>query len=313
VIAAGTDETSRLSTNTGSNPPPFYLTIAAWAVRDQPDEPFRGLRLMAEDEVVIIVPARHGSQRFPGKPLHPLRGPNGEAKPLLQWTYEVACRVPEADAVLIATDCEDIAASASAFGARVILTPESCRNGTERCAAALSELGARPRLIVNLQGDAPLTPPAVVSELIGRACAAEEMAVHTPAMRCSRADLDRLEADTRKGLVGATTVVCDDRGHALYFSKRLIPYLPRSARADEIPVLLHMGLYAYTAESLEAYVRRGQARLEQLEGLEQLRFLEAGVGIEVVEVCPPAWDIWEVNNPADVPIVEAGLARMLVA
>lgn len=261
-------------------------------------------------QIVAIIPARYASTRFPGKPLYPVRGPDRKDKPLIQWTWETACRVPEVDVVYIATDSDEIAEVSKAFGAMVVMTSPDCRNGTERCADALRKLDGRPQLVVNVQGDAPLTPPDVVSALIARARARTGAAVHTPALRCSLAQFERLEADAHQGIVGATTVVCTAEDRALYFSKQLVPYLPQSARQSDVPILLHMGIYAYTPDSLDDYVRHPETRLEQLEGLEQLRFLEFGAHVDVVAVNPPAWDIWELNNPSDVPIVEAGIARM---
>lgn len=266
---------------------------------------------MADGEVIIIIPARFASTRFPGKPLYTLRGPSGDVKPLVQWTHEMACRVPGVDAVYIATDSDEIAEAATGFGAKVIMTSSDCRNGTERCADALAHVPGRPRLVVNVQGDAPLTPVTVVSSLIQRASQNPEVAVQTPALRCSLAQFERLESNAAQGLVGATTVACTESGRALYFSKRLIPYLPASAKRADVPILLHLGIYAYTPESLEAYAAHPETELERLEGLEQLRFLEIGEWVDVVPTTPPDWDIWELNNLSDVPIVEAGLARML--
>lgn len=263
------------------------------------------------DQTIIIIPARYASTRFPGKPLHPLRGPSDETKPLIEWTYETARRVPGVDAIYVATDSDEIAAAAKGFGAQVLWTSSSCRNGTERCAEALRHLDGRPRLVVNVQGDAPLTPPSVISSVIDHAATAADSAVCTPALRCDLVQFERLENEARRGVVGATTVVCTDAGHALYFSKQLIPHLPAAARVATVPVLLHMGIYAYTPESLEAYAAFPETELERLEGLEQLRFLEIGARVKVVPVDPPVWDIWELNNASDVPIVEVGLAKML--
>jgi 3-deoxy-manno-octulosonate cytidylyltransferase (CMP-KDO synthetase) len=270
---------------------------------------------MIDDQVIIIIPARFASTRFPGKPLHPLAGPSGEAKPLIRWTWETARAVPGVDAVYVATDSDEIARVATGFGAEVVMTSPDCRNGTERCADALRRLGGRPRLVVNVQGDAPLTPGYAVAALIEAAgsggSSGDRAAVHTPALRCSLEQFERLEADARRGIVGATTVACTASGRALYFSKQMIPYQPLDRRQHRVGTLLHMGIYAYTPAALDAYVDHPETKLERLEGLEQLRFLEFGAHVQVVPVDPPAWDIWELNNPADVAIVERGLARML--
>lgn len=266
---------------------------------------------MTDDKTIIIIPARFASTRFPGKPLHPLAGPSGEAKPLIRWTWETACAVPGVDAVYVATDSDEIARVAAGFGAEVVMTSPDCRNGTERCADAVRRLGGRPRLVVNVQGDAPLTPGYAIAALIERAGSGDGAAVHTPALRCSLEQFERLEQDARRGIVGATTAACTASGRALYFSKQMIPYQPLDRRQHGVGTLLHMGIYAYTPAALDAYVDHPETDLERLEGLEQLRFLEFGAHVQVVPVDPPAWDIWELNNPADAAIVERGLARML--
>lgn len=229
---------------------------------------------------------------------------------LIEWTWRTASRVPNADAVYVATDSDEIAATVEAFGGKVIETSVTCRNGTERCAEAMTQLPSRPGLVVNVQGDAPLTPVSVITEMIDRANASDEGDVFTPALRCSLAQFERLEADARRGVVGGTTVARADDGRALYFSKQLVPYLPPSARHGDTPICLHLGIYTYKPASLEAYVAHPETRLERLEGLEQLRFLDLGARVEIVLIDPPDWEIWELNNPVDVAVVERGLAAI---
>ena len=261
--------------------------------------------------VVIVVPARYESSRYPAKPLAPLRGRSGVSKPLIRRSWEAATRVPGIEAVYIATDHAEIAAAARDFGADVVMTSSDCRNGTERCAEALDKLGAVPDLVVNLQGDAPLTPPHCVSALIDALRSKQGAAVATPALPVSAAHFARLEADQAAGRVGGTSVVADAKGRALYFSKRLIPYFSTGIVGQgTIPLRLHIGVYAYTPAALRAYCAAPPSALEQLEGLEQLRFLELGIAVQVVDVAPPAWEMWELNNPADVAPIEAALALM---
>ncbi|MDB5718101.1 MAG: kdsB, partial [Sphingomonas bacterium] len=121
---------------------------------------------MTMGKVAIVIPARYASSRYPGKPLALLRGAGGEAKPLIQRSWEAASRVAGIDAVYVATDDDRIRIAAEAFGARVLMTPESCANGTERCAAALPLLDPDVEIVVNLQGDAPLTPAPFVEALV---------------------------------------------------------------------------------------------------------------------------------------------------
>jgi 3-deoxy-manno-octulosonate cytidylyltransferase (CMP-KDO synthetase) len=256
--------------------------------------------------VAIVIPARYASTRYPAKPLALLRGRGGVAKPLIQRSWEAACAVPGVDHVVVATDDARIADAAAGFGARVVMTPESCANGTERCAAALAGLPDDVGVVINLQGDAPLTPAPMVSGLIERLRRGDAQ-VATPALRCAPDLYRRLVADQREGRVGGTTVVVARSGDALYFSKRVIPYVPED-RADEpgLPVFLHVGVYGYTRAGLSAYAGLPVSPLELLEGLEQLRFLDAGLPVAVVESA--AADLWELNNPSDVPVIEAMLA-----
>ena len=252
-------------------------------------------------EAVIVIPARYGSTRFPGKPLVALRGATGEAKSLIRRSWEAAMAVPEATAVWIATDDDRIRAAAEAFGAQVVMTPESCANGTERVAAALSALGIAPDVAVNLQGDAPLTPPWFVSALIG--AMREGVEVATPVLRCSPEALAMLREDRRHGRVGGTTAVFGAEGRALYFSKEVIPYAGDPGAA----VYHHVGVYAYTPAALARYAALPPGRLEGLEGLEQLRFMEHGLPVSCVEVEARGRSFWEVNTPEDVARVESVL------
>jgi 3-deoxy-manno-octulosonate cytidylyltransferase (CMP-KDO synthetase) len=260
---------------------------------------------------VIMIPARYESSRYPGKPLASLRGRGGRAKPLIQRSWEAARRVPGIEGVYVVTDHGEIAGVAAGFGADVLMTSPDCRNGTERCGAALAQLEEPPELVVNLQGDAPLTPPYFVTALIEALADRDEEVVATPAIRCDAEHFARLKAEEAAGRVGGTTVVTDTRDRALYFSKRLIPYCPPSAIVDGMsPVRLHVGVYAYTPAALRAYLAQPPSPLEELEGLEQLRFLNLGMPIRVVEVASPEWEVWELNNPSDVEPIERALALM---
>ncbi|HEX6408967.1 MAG TPA: 3-deoxy-manno-octulosonate cytidylyltransferase [Sphingomicrobium sp.] len=257
----------------------------------------------------ILIPARFASSRYPGKPLVELRGAGGMAKPLIQRSFEAAQRCQGISQVYVVTDDDRIARASEAFGAPVIMTSRDCRNGTERCAEAVASL-KDVDLVVNLQGDALLTPSHFIDALVARMRADRQAQVATPAIRLRSAEVRVLQGEEAEGRVGGTSVVSDDKGRALYFSKRLIPYLPKGA-LDEVlsPIRLHIGVYAYRSEALDLYVRAPPADLELLEGLEQLRFLAAGVPIDVVEVDPPPFALRELNNPEDVAPIEQALAE----
>nr|NUR37375.1 3-deoxy-manno-octulosonate cytidylyltransferase [Sphingomonas sp.] len=258
---------------------------------------------------VILIPARYQSSRYPGKPLVPLKGASGAAKPLIQRSVEAARRVRGVSTVFVTTDDERIADACSGFGVGVIMTSPECRNGTERCAEALSSLH-EPDLVINFQGDALLTPPPFVEALIGRMDRDKNALVATPEMRLRSDEVLALQAEEAAGRVGGTSVVADDQGHALYFSKRLIPHLPPGSLDDVMsPVRLHVGIYAYRPKALERYAATPVSELEMLEGLEQLRFLASGVPVAVVEVETPPFALRELNNPEDVAPIERALAE----
>jgi 3-deoxy-manno-octulosonate cytidylyltransferase (CMP-KDO synthetase) len=258
---------------------------------------------------VILIPARYQSSRYPGKPLVPLKGAGGTTKPLIQRSVEAARRVRGVSGVFVVTDDEQIADACGPTKVGVIMTSPECRNGTERCAEALASLH-EPHLVINFQGDALLTPPGFVEALIARMERDQDALVATPAMRLRSEEVRALQAEEAAGRVGGTSVVTDNDGHALYFSKRLIPHLPASALHGEMsPVRLHVGVYAYRPEALELYASTPVSELETLEGLEQLRFLAAGVPMAVVDVATPPFALRELNNPEDVAPIEQALAE----
>jgi 3-deoxy-manno-octulosonate cytidylyltransferase (CMP-KDO synthetase) len=259
-------------------------------------------------EACIIIPARYASSRYPGKPLVPLRGAYGVARSLLERSV-LAARATGLP-VWVATDDTRIAAEAERVGAPVILTTSDCRNGTERVAQAVERAGIVADVVVNLQGDAPLTPAHFVPALIAGLQADPGAVMATPALRCDAAALAQFRADRAAGRVGATTVVRDGRGRALYFSKEVLPFTGTWDGTGPVPVFHHVGLYAYRPVALAAYAGLEPGPLEALEGLEQLRFLENGLPIAAVEVSAPGAVFWELNNPSDVPLIEAALTRM---
>lgn len=257
----------------------------------------------------IIIPARLGSTRYPGKPLVGLRGSTGISKPLIRRSWEAAASICDPAMVWVATDDERIAETVEDFGGRVAITSSDCRNGTERCAEALAQIGDVPEFIVNLQGDAPLTPTHLIAPLLSILAEQPSAAMATAALRCSDTMYKHLVADAAVGRVGGTTVVLDQSGRALYFSKRILPYIPQGADRASGSVHLHLGLYAYRRNALLAYAAGQPSQYELLEGLEQLRFLDQGEEVRVHAAEPVGWDCIELNNPSDVPAIEAALRQ----
>ena len=261
--------------------------------------------------VICVIPARYASTRYPGKPLVSLTGAGGHSKTLIQRSWEAAMQVQGADRVVVATDDDRIKTAAEAFGAQVVMTSVECQNGTERCAQAHDVLGGGYDIVVNLQGDAPLTPAWFVEDLIAGLRADPSAEVATPVLCADGRALAGFIEDRKAGRVGGTTAVFARNRHAMYFSKEVIPYTNRPYAPEEpSPVFHHVGVYAYRPDALAAYPTWQPGPLEGLEGLEQLRFMENGRPVLCVEVEAKGRQFWELNNPQDVPRIEAMMAEM---
>lgn len=254
---------------------------------------------------VVFIPARYASTRYPGKPLVELTGATGEKKTLIQRAWEAAKDVSGIDRVYVLTDDARIADAATGFGADVLMTSSNARNGTERCAEGLAQLDTAPDVVVNLQGDAPLTPHWFVEALVGAMGPGVEMA--TPVLKCDHETLSNFIADRHAGRVGGTTAVMRADRSALYFSKEVLPYVGNLETPPE--VWHHVGVYAYTPAALRAYAGWEEGPLERAEGLEQLRFLENDTPITCVPVEGKGRVFWELNNPVDVARIEEVLRK----
>ena len=259
-------------------------------------------------KTAIVIPARYASQRFDGKPLALISGASGRKKTLVQRSWEAAKKVENIAHLVVATDDARIESHVKSFGAAVVMTSDTPKNGTERCAEMLDHLEQDFDLIVNFQGDAPLTPPDFVTNIVA-AMARNAPDMATPVLRVNNEMLAQFRQDRKSGQVGGTTAVFDNNNRALYFSKEVIPYSD-FLKTPPLPVFHHVGLYAYRPSALRKYMQWSQGILENIEGLEQLRFLENGAHIECVEVTANGRIFWEVNNPHDIGRVEHALAKM---
>lgn len=262
-------------------------------------------------KTVIVIPARYASVRYPGKPLVDLVGCNGTAKSLIKRSWDAACEVSGVDRVVVATDDDRIRSAAEGFGAEVIMTSATCANGTERCSDALASLTEKYDIVVNLQGDAPLTPAWFVKDLISAMVAKPSVQVATPVLRCDGRALNGFLEDRKADRVGGTTAVFQADNTALYFSKEVIPFTAETyADADQTPVFHHVGVYAFRTDALARYTTLPVGKLEALEGLEQLRFMENGIPVHCVEVEGQGRAFWELNNPEDVAKIEEILCEL---
>ena len=237
----------------------------------------------------IVIPARHGSTRLPGKPLAQIAG-----KPMLQWVHELAVASAAAE-VLVATDDERVAGVARQFGAAVHMTSSSHPSGTDRIAAVARDLGWNEQdIVVNLQGDQPRMSPQLPRQV------AALLAQHPGAAIATLATPIYSEQELRDP--GVVKVVADAAGRALYFSRAPIPFL-RDSDGDgtQEDVLRdarrHIGLYAYRVGALRRLASLAPSRLEQIEMLEQLRALENGLEIRVADAVADAGP--HVDTPAD--------------
>lgn len=226
----------------------------------------------------IIIPARYGSTRFPGKPLAAVAG-----VPLLQRVWAIGASVAGKDGVVIATDDARVADFCAKIGANCVMTDSQIPNGTERAFAASRQLSRDVENVINLQGDAVLTPPWVIGAIVNAMKSGDpDVGIFTPAVRMDKSAYEALRAAKAAGEVGGTTVTFDHNHNALYFSKSVIPFVRDFT--EGIPVHRHIGLYGYRRAALERFVSLPQGALEKAEQLEQLRALEHGMKIRVVIV-----------------------------
>jgi 3-deoxy-manno-octulosonate cytidylyltransferase (CMP-KDO synthetase) len=255
-------------------------------------------------KIAIVIPARYGSRRYPGKPMAPIRG-----KSLLGRVWSIARAVTGVEQVYVATDDVRVADHAQSIGAEVIMTSRDCENGTERVHQAMLTLPAPPDAVINLQGDAVLTPPWVIQALVDAFHADPALALVTPAVQCSWTQVEEIRRSKEMSPTSGTLVTFDKNGNALYFSKAIIPYLRIINREAPPPVFRHVGIYGYRFDVLDRLARLPQTPLEIAEQLEQLRALENGIPIRVVLVDYRGRTHWSVDSPEDVLKVEELLER----
>jgi 3-deoxy-manno-octulosonate cytidylyltransferase (CMP-KDO synthetase) len=244
------------------------------------------LNLSEIPRAAVVIPARYASTRFPGKPLAVLGG-----KPMIRHVWEAACGSKLASRVVVATDDDRIAEAVRAFGGEVAMTSEGCASGTDRVAEVARALDED--IFLNLQGDEPLMDPSTIDAVLAPLFADPHATMTTAALPTD--DMSRF-ADPM-----VVKVVVDDRGDALYFSRAPIPH---DRAGNPIRWRKHLGIYGYRKDFLLALAAAPPSSLESIEMLEQLRVLQAGYRIRVVDV---AFDSAGVDTPEDLKIVEERL------
>ena len=250
--------------------------------------------------VTAIIPARYASTRFPGKPLADILG-----KPMIQWVCERTAGAANVDRVIVATDDERIAAAVERFGGEVQMTRADHPTGTDRLAEVAERIETD--LVVNVQGDEPLIDPAMIGAAV--APLVEDPTIPMGTLKCPLASLEEYRNPN------VVKVVSDLQGFALYFSRAPIP-CPRDL-LDNLPAdwparnaFKHIGLYVYRKDFLLSYPQLASTSLEGMEKLEQLRALEHGHRIRVVETALPSQGV---DTPEDlrrvVELLERGGVR----
>jgi 3-deoxy-manno-octulosonate cytidylyltransferase (CMP-KDO synthetase) len=225
---------------------------------------------------------------------------------MLERVWRIAKSVPQATRVVIATDDERIFEAAGRFGGEAVMTSPDCTNGTERVHDAVQRAAIAEDIVLNLQGDALLTPPWVLSAMIGEMILDRAPDIVTPAVHLHGQALEEFLAQKQAAPASGTTVVFDRSRNALYFSKAVIPYMRKEGHAG---IHRHIGLYGYRKASLARYVELAPTPLEQAEALEQLRALEHGLSIRVALVDYRGRTHWSIDAPADVAIAERIIER----
>ena len=234
-----------------------------------------------KQKVIGVIPARYKSTRFEGKALADILG-----KPMVQHVYERACKAKTLDKVLVATDDKRIFSAVKDFGGEVVMTSESCPTGTDRIAEVMDDLDFD--IVANIQGDEPLLDPVMVDEMIQPFFDDPEIQVSTLVQPISS------EVDYRNPNVVKVSITKD--WFAMYFSRASIPSNLDKRWYEGLPAYRHVGLYAYKRDCLLKFTRMPKTQIEKVEKLEQLRLLENGIPIKVVET---KYSTIGVDTPAD--------------
>lgn len=242
-------------------------------------------------DIIGVIPARYASTRFEGKVLADILG-----KPMIQWVYERAKEARLLDDLIIACDDESVASRAREFGAKAVMTSKSHTCGTDRIIEVINPLDVK--IVINIQADEPLIHPTMIDALAQALL--DEAQVSMATIR------KKIENEQEFNDPNVVKVVVDKNNFALYFSRAAIPHRAHNSE-DKSPVYYkHIGLYGYTKDFLFIYKNLPVSNLEKIECLEQLRVLEEGFRIKVIET---KFDTLGVDTPEDLEKVKLYLKK----
>jgi 3-deoxy-manno-octulosonate cytidylyltransferase (CMP-KDO synthetase) len=256
----------------------------------------------------IIIPARYASKRLPGKPLILINGIS-----LVNRVISIAKQVSaivDKTKVLVATDHESILEHCTSLGVACVLTSPDITSGSERALVACQNYGETPRFIINLQGDAPFISPEQVIAVLQRA-RLSNAGVVTPVIELTWQMLDKLRLHKTATPFSGTTCIRNLQGKAMWFSKNILPVIRNEVQLRELsdfsPVYQHLGLYCYSYEFLQWFLKTPMGFYEKLEELEQLRFLENGKEILTEVVLPARISMSGIDSRLDVELAEKNI------
>lgn len=261
---------------------------------------------------VIVIPARYASTRLPGKPLVMIQG-----QTMLQRVVQLSLAATAGlnnVSVVVATDDQRIMQHCDEIGVAAVMTSPEAPSGTDRVAEAIHQMSQKPDFILNMQGDAPLTPPDFLRAMIDAFSTSPSDAV-TPVTQLTWKQLDDLRQNKQTTPFSGTTAVFDDQtGNAYWFSKSIIPAVRKEEelrqKSDKSPIFRHIGLYGYSLHMLKKYIALPESKFEKLEGLEQLRILENGYTIRCVPVdYKGRANMSGIDSPQDIVRAEALIAQ----
>jgi len=265
-------------------------------------------------KTAIIIPARYGSTRFPGKPLTLIGGQSMLSR--VVNVARTAIKQLGSDVTLsVATEDQRIVDHASEIGVQCVLTSDNCATGSDRVLEAIDTLGGDIDFVLGLQGDAPFTPPEAPLKMIKAFQENQSLEVITPIINLRWSELDKLREQKEMTPFSGTTCVTDTNGKALWFSKNILPAIRQEEKlytmSEFSPVYQHIGLYGYRVDILRKFVSLPQGHYEQLEGLEQLRLLENGISIQTIKLDVAAGLAQAgIDSPEDVTRAEEMLERL---